>query len=188
MEHAEMKNYDYFTSSSYTSGWETSITQNEDYGRKAVEDTITTFLKDDVEVEFKVNTTITDPIDLVYQVKKGENNYRLGIEVKNWSKPCTFLGTPDKKIPDSVMLKLSKLERMLEYSRKNNLNFVLYVAILDNKAYYFDVSRIDYEKIPSSQIRQKETQMNPNSQWKNYYTFFIPLSDAYKVINIKEEK
>jgi len=183
-----MKQTDNFTHSAYTSGWELTITKNEDYGRKVVENTITTFLKDDVKIEGEISTTIKAPVDLIYNVKKGDKKYNIGIEVKNWTKPCTYLGRPNDKIPESVMLKSDKLERMLEYSQRENLNFILYVAILDNKAYYFDVSKIEYDNLPKTVVRQKVQQMNPNSEWKNYFTFFIPLSKAYRVIDIKEEK
>lgn len=177
---------DNFTHSAYTSGWELTITKNEDYGRKVVENTITTFLKDDVKIEGEISTTIKAPVDLIYNVKKGNKNYNIGIEVKNWSKPCTYLRNPSDKIPDSVMLKSDKLDRMLEYRKSNNLDFILYVAILDNKAYYFNIDGLNYNDLPKTSVRQKVQQMNPNSRWKEYSTYFIPLSKAYKIIDVKE--
>ena len=175
---------DNFTSTAYNYGWEQNITKFEIEGRDTIISTLPRFFNDGVNVKEINNTSITAPIDLIITL---DDDTKVGIEVKAWNYSCTYLGSRDNKIDPSFMLKESKLERMKKYAKENKIKYIIYVAILDGKAYYYYLNNIDWKKVIKYNTFQKKTQMDPNSKWGYQMTYFLKLEDARKIIE-KEEK
>lgn len=179
-----MKTIDNFSSTTFNYGWEQNITRNEIEGRDILISTLPRFFNEGVKVKEINNTSITDPIDLIITL---DDDTKIGIEVKEWSYSCTYLGNRDNKIEPSFMLKESKLNRMKKYAKQNKIKYIIYVAILDGKAYYYYLNNINWKDVIKYNIYQKRQQMNPNSEWFYQMTYFLKLKDARKVIE-KEVK
>lgn len=179
-----MKTIDNFSSTTFNYGWEQNITRNEIEGRDILISTLPRFFNEGVKVKELNNTSITDPIDLIITL---DDDTKIGIEVKEWSYSCTYLGNRDNKIEPSFMLKESKLNRMKKYAKQNKIKYIIYVAILDGKAYYYYLNNINWKEVIKYNIYQKRQQMNPNSEWSYQMTYFLKLKDARKVIE-KEVK
>lgn len=170
----------FFSMTSFKTGWKSTITSYERTGRDSISSTLDQLLKPEAKVKNITYTQITEPIDLIVEL---ENDEKIGIEVKCWNYYCTYAGSKVNQISPSFMLKEDKLKRMEDYVKKNNIDYILYAAILDGKIYYYNLQAIDWKNTYKYNTWQKKVQSNPNSEWGYQMTYYLKLDDAYKVID-----
>ena len=155
------------------------ITSYENKGRNVVTSTIDKIFNG---VKVVYNTEITDSIDLIADVDYAGQQNKIGIELKCYNQLYTYMGTIDKPIEPSVILKKEKLERMKEYCRENGIKHIVYIIIYKNYLFVFNINNIEWEVTPSCFLHQKQTQMNPDSPIVEKLTYFIPIKKASKIV------
>lgn len=159
--------------------WYSNITSYEEKGRNVVTSTIDKIFNG---VKVVYNTEITDSIDLIADVDYAGQQNKIGIELKCYNQLYTYMGTIDKPIETSVILKKEKLERMKEYCRENGIKHIVYIIIYKNYLFVFNINNIEWEVTPSCFLHQKQTQMNPDSPIVEKLTYFIPIKKASKIV------
>ena len=171
----------------------TSITQknisaDEARGRNIVVSNIDRILHGTATVK---ENEITDPIDLTATTTYKGRDFKIGLEVKVFDKPCTYMAMKingqriNPPIPDSFMLKRDKIQRMTAQRESDGLDYVLYVPILNDTIYVYDIDKVDWDYVNQGDIWQKITQDNPDTKYYSTYTYFLPAAEAYKTITIK---
>lgn len=165
-----------------------NISADEARGRSIVVNNIDRIIHGTATVK---ENEITDPIDLTATTTFKGRDYKIGLEVKVFEKPCTYMAMRingqriNPPIPDSFMLKRDKIQRMTAQRESDGLDYVLYLPILNDTIYVYDIDKVDWENINQADVYQKMTQDNPNTKWYSTYTYFLPAADAYKTITIK---
>ena len=165
-----------------------NISADEARGRSIVVNNIDRILHGNPSV---TENEITDPIDLTATTTYKGRDYKIGLEVKVFDKPCNYMAMVingrriNPPIADSFMLKADKIQRMKAQRETDGLDYMLYVPILNDTIYVYDLDKVDWENINQADIYQKITQDNPNTKWYSTYTYFLPAADAYKTITIK---
>ena len=170
---------------------ELMIKIHEKVGRSIFKLNLKRILKPETEITEIVEMPIECPVDLsveyIYKGKKGS----IAIEVKNWSKCCTYMLTQNPEgeitrydIEDSFMLKSDKLKRMNILSLYTNYDYLLYCCMYENYIYVYNVRDMEYSELPQCYNLQKKTQDNKDTDWVYSYTYFFPLSMATKKIKI----
>lgn len=165
-----------------------NISADEARGRSIVVGNIDRILHGNPSV---TENEITDAIDLTATTTYKGRDYKVGLEVKVFDKACTYMAMKingqrvNPPIPDSFMLKRDKIQRMTAQRESDGLDYILYVTILNDTLYVYDLDRVDWDYINQGEIWQKVTQDNPDTKWYSTYTYFLPASEAYKTITIK---
>lgn len=166
-----------------------NISADEARGRSIVVNNIDRILHGTATVK---ENDITDPIDLTANTTYKGRDYKVGLEAKVFEKPCNYMAMMingqriNPPIQDSFMLKRDKIQRMKAQRESDGLDYILYVPILDNTIYIYDLDRVGWENINQGDIYQKITQDNPDTKWYSTYTYFLPASQAYKTVNITD--
>lgn len=174
---------------------EAMIAIHEKVGRAILKLNLKRILKPETEITEIVEMPIECPVDIsVEYIYKGKNG-TMGIEVKDWSKCCTYMLTKDENgdiarydIDDSFMLKSDKLKRMNHFSVFANYDYLLYCCMYNDYIYVYNVRDMEYSELPQCYNLQKKTQDNKDSDWVYSYTYFFPLSLATKKIKIGGEE
>lgn len=97
------------------------------------------------------------------------------IEVKERNK--------DIKESPFAELKVAKYERMKKVNKNKRL---LYIVFLNSKeAYIYDLKKLDWAKVEEKLWHIKETQYDDNSEYEDVPTYFIPIEQAIKIINVE---
>jgi len=165
-----------------------NISADEARGRSIVVGNIDRILHGNPTVK---ENEITDPIDLTATTTYKGRNFKVGLEVKVFEKPCTYMAMRingqriNPPIQDSFMLKRDKIQRMKAQRETDGLDYVLYIPILNDTIYVYDIDKVDWDYINQGDIWQKVTQDNPETKYYSTYTYFLPANSAYKTINIK---
>ena len=165
-----------------------NISADEARGRGIVVNNIDRILRGTATVK---ENEITDPIDLTATTTFKGRDFKVGLEVKAFDKPCNYMAMVangrriNPPIQNSFMLKADKIQRMKAQRETDGLDYMLYLAILDNTIYVYDLDRVDWENINQGEIWQKVTQDDPSTRYYSTYTYFLPASEAYKTITIK---
>lgn len=165
-----------------------NISADEARGRSIVVNNIDRIIHGTATVK---ENQITDPIDLTATTTYKGRNFKIGLEVKVFNKPCNYMAMLingvriNPPIPDSFMLKADKIRRMKAQRETDGLDYMLYIPILNDTIYVYDLDKVDWENINQADIYQKITQDNPNTKWYTTYTYFLPVNSAYKTITIK---
>lgn len=134
---------------------------------------------------------ITDPIDLTATTTFKGRDFKVGLEVKVFDKPCNYMAMKlngqrvNATIPNSFMLKRDKIQRMTAQRETDGLDYILYIPILNDTIYVYNLDQVDWDYVNQGEIWQKITQDDPSSKYYSTYTYFLPVSDAYKTITIK---
>ena len=163
--------------------WYSNITFFEEKGRNVVTTNIDHIFNG---VKVVYNTEITDSIDLIADVEFGGKEDKIGIELKCYNQLYTYMGTKDKPIETSVILKKEKLDRMKEYCSDHNIKYIMYIIIYNNYMFVFNINNIEWEDTPSCFLHQKKTQMNPDSTIVEKLTYFIPIKKASKIVKWRQ--
>lgn len=159
--------------------WYQNITSYEEKGRNVVTTSIDHILNG---VKVVYNTDIQDSIDLIADVDYAGQTNKIGIELKCYNQLYTYMGTKDKQIETSVILKKEKLDRMKNYCSEHNIKYILYIIIYKNYLFVFNINNIEWDDTPSCFLHQRKTQMNPDSQIVEKLTYFIPIKKANKIV------
>ena len=159
--------------------WYSNITSYEEKGRNVVTTSIDHILSG---VKVVYNTEIQDNIDLIADVDYAGQNNKIGIEIKCYNQLYTYMGTKDKQIEPSVILKKEKLDRMKNYCSEHSIKYILYIIVYKNYLFIYNINNIKWDDTPSCFLHQKKTQMNPDSPIVEKLTYFIPLKKATKIV------
>lgn len=123
-------------------------------------------------------TSLYSPVDLTCTVDAGDKVGKFNIEVKSRKKDAEKL----KKYPNCE-LKVDKLDRILQATPEDTVG--LYMVLLnDNTCIVYNLKVIDWSKVETFNWRLLETQVNPDSTYKNYLTYSIPISLAVAKLDI----
>lgn len=123
-------------------------------------------------------TTLYSPVDLICTVDAGDKVGKFNVEVKSRNKDAEKLA----KYPNCE-LKVDKLERILKATPENTVG--LYMVLLnDTTCIVYNLKVIDWSKVETFNWRLLETQVNPDSTYKNYLTYSIPISLAVAKLDI----
>ena len=165
-----------------------NISADEARGRGIVVNNIDRILHGNPSV---TENEITDPIDLTATTTYKGRDFKIGLEVKVFNKACNYMAMVingrriNPPIQDSFMLKADKIQRMKAQRESDGLDYMLYIPILNDTIYVYDLDKVDWENINQADIWQKVTQDDPSTRYYSTYTYFLPADSAYKTITIK---
>lgn len=140
-------------------------------------------------------------VERIYQQLKGENFYFQNYPQFSYCDCYSEISQNGKRIKwnteikqsnkdySNFLLKVDKLQRMKRFTTKELGLYLVYLHC-DNKAYIYNCYALDWSQIPHKLIRQKKTQLDPNSEYEYIDTYLIPKDKAKAVIdytNIKNE-
>lgn len=156
------------------------ITAQEKKDRFIASKCLTELLSKGKDLQIKP-TEITDSVDLNCSVvNKNNKKIPFNVEIKERYKSDYQL-----KLYPNAELKADKLKRMKSVTPKGTKLF--YMVLLNNKeCLLFDLDKLDWSKVTTKYWHIKRTQVNPNSDYIDVLTHFIPYDLALKRIDITE--
>lgn len=126
-------------------------------------------LKWSYDMEVDVDT----PIDNTDEFR----HHTIAVEVKNLTH--TYMESGE----ESVLLKKGKLYYI---NKAAGEKLTVYIAIVNGILYMFDLKHMDWKNTYCEMRYQKVRQLDPNSEWKHYPTYHIPLKKAVKICDVSK--
>lgn len=125
-------------------------------------------------------TALNCPVDLKGSISTTDKNINFNVEVKQRNK------TEEQLINyPCCELRCDKYQRMLEVTPKGTT--LLYMVLLnETTCYLFNLSKINMNELETFNWRIKVTEVDSNSDYKNYLTYKIPIELASKTIDCSE--
>ena len=170
-------NYEFYSNTTKCENdWQSTINQKENEDRYIVSKALPLMLNEGATDITYQQTPINCRIDAKCSCVYHGLEYKFNVEIKNY----THTHTANDGTRDCIHLKQTKLNAM--YRESEDVNAVLFAAIFNHKIYWFNCKKIDWNNVYGEWKRQKVQQYNPNSEWRSYYTYSLPLSMAYRVV------
>lgn len=175
-----MKNYTLIESMStteLTNSWDITCMKSEETGRdKSIEAMCYWMDSDCTDLTIKSNP-LKCPVDMDCTCLKDGQKIEWCVEVKEYTHPQY---DPEKTCY-TICLKDWKIKKMKEHSKERPLYFF---AIMYGYVYCWNLGKMNWDNITLENRYQKVVQTDPNSEWRYYPTWNIPISTAHRIYKI----